>query len=216
MRLYHFTDQKHGLQDIQRQSLKIARINELNDPFEFLGAASRNPKTRQRYAVLKKGWAEYMGVLCFSGSWRNPVQWSHYADHHHGVCLGFDITTQVHKVNYVDQRLKPNSIALAREGPAAEIHVIEILTTKFRHWEYEEEYRVFPRLEENDARGLYFFSFGEQMLLKQVIVGHHSTLSRTDVSNALGQASASIEIIKARLAFQSFRVVRQNIPSACA
>lgn len=37
MRLYHFTSQKFGLLALKDRRLKIARINELNDPFEFLG-----------------------------------------------------------------------------------------------------------------------------------------------------------------------------------
>jgi hypothetical protein len=30
-------------------------------------------------------------MLCFSRDWHNPVQWSHYADKHRGICLGFDV-----------------------------------------------------------------------------------------------------------------------------
>jgi hypothetical protein len=82
---------KFGLQAIRRQRLKIARITELNDPFEFLQVASANPKTRARYQYVKRALSAYMGLLCFSESWRNPVQWSHYAQSHKGVCLGFDI-----------------------------------------------------------------------------------------------------------------------------
>jgi len=57
------------------------------------------------------------------------------------------------------------------EGPEAEAHVIEILTTKFEHWSYEDEYRVFPQLQERDPSGLYFLEFDDQVSLREVIVG---------------------------------------------
>ena len=42
MRLHYFTTAQFGLEAIRDKRLKIARINELNDPFEFLGLALRN------------------------------------------------------------------------------------------------------------------------------------------------------------------------------
>jgi hypothetical protein len=38
MRLYHFIRERFGLEAIRDSRLKISRINELNDPFEFLGS----------------------------------------------------------------------------------------------------------------------------------------------------------------------------------
>ena len=42
MRLYHFLNAEYGLLNIRHRRLKIARINELNDPFEFLGVATKS------------------------------------------------------------------------------------------------------------------------------------------------------------------------------
>ncbi|WP_163332043.1 DUF2971 domain-containing protein, partial [Klebsiella aerogenes] len=80
----------------------------------------------------------------------NPVQWSHYADRHRGVCLGFEVSAQAHKVAYIAERLLARPSAMKSEGPEAEAHVTEILTTKFEHWSYEEEYRLFLQLRERD------------------------------------------------------------------
>lgn len=41
MLFYHFTKGKYGLEDIRLRRLKIATINQLNDPFELLGVASK-------------------------------------------------------------------------------------------------------------------------------------------------------------------------------
>ncbi len=106
MRLYHFINAKYGLEDLRDKRLKIARIMELNDPFEFLGADLSDHEFRESMQNLKKFLSEKYGLLCFSESWDNPVQWAHYADGHKGLCLGFDVLDQfLDKVNYVDERL---------------------------------------------------------------------------------------------------------------
>jgi hypothetical protein len=129
MRVYHFTKAVYGLEAIRRQRLKIARISELNDPFEFLQVASRNPKTRARYQHVKRALSEYMGLLCFSENWRNPVQWSHYADSHCGICLGFDVASaEMQKIRYVKNRIRPNLRAMKAMGDAAVAHMLDLLT----------------------------------------------------------------------------------------
>jgi hypothetical protein len=45
MRVYHFLKPEHALAAIRDQRLKLAEIDKLNDPFEFLGVASRDPQT---------------------------------------------------------------------------------------------------------------------------------------------------------------------------
>lgn len=145
MRVYHFTKAGHGLEAIRRRRLKIARISELNDPFEFLQVASRDPKTRARYQYVKRGLSECMGLLCFSENWSNPVQWSHYADSHRGICLGFDIapSAEMRKVRYVRNRIPPNLRAMKAMGSEAVAHMLDLLTIKFKHWQYEQEHRLF-------------------------------------------------------------------------
>lgn len=215
MRVYHFIKAARGLEAIRRRRLKIARISELNDPFEFLQVASRDPKTRARYQYVKRGLSEYMGLLCFSENWHNPVQWSHYAESHRGICLGFDIAPAagVRKVRYVRSRIKPNLRAMKAPGPEAQAHMLDLLTLKFQHWQYEQEHRLFVRLDDKEEEsGLYFYDFGTsaEVKLKQVIVGAQSEVSSEQVSEALGDLAPKVGAGKARLAFRSFEVVRQR------
>lgn len=90
MRVYHFINEKFGLENIKRRRLKIARIDELNDPFEFIARAD-NERERAALRATREEQTKKTGLLCFSRSWQNPVQWSHYADRHRGFCLGFDV-----------------------------------------------------------------------------------------------------------------------------
>ncbi|WP_141340314.1 DUF2971 domain-containing protein [Bradyrhizobium sp. USDA 3458] len=210
MRLYHFLNAEYGLVNIRHRRLKIGRINELNDPFEFLGVATKSASLRRRYQRLKDGLNDYMGLVCFSANWNNPVQWGHYADRHRGICLGFEVSAQAHKVTYVSERLLARPSAMKVEGPKAEAHVTEILTTKFEHWSYEDEYRLFPQLWDQDRSGHYFIEFDDQVALREVIVGHRSTISRDDIAQALGSLQPQVTSYKARLVFRSFNVVRQQ------
>jgi hypothetical protein len=209
LRVYHFVNREHGLSDLRKRHLKIATIDELNDPFELLAFAPKDREFRSVYSQIKSAIAQFNGFLYFSGSWRNPVQWSHYADNHRGICLGFDITTDVMPVTYVRKRLTPDFAAIQARGAAGQDHVFQMLTTKFSHWRYENEYRRLVRLERKDAKGLYFSDFDEQVILREVIVGHNSTISRYELAKALGDLTSEVEVWKARLAFRSFRVVRQ-------
>ncbi|MEY9279118.1 hypothetical protein [Bradyrhizobium yuanmingense] len=86
----------------------------------------------------------------------------------------------------------------------------EILTTKFEHWSYEDEYRLFPQLWDQDPSGHYFIEFDDQVALREVIVGHRSTISRDHIAQALGSLQPQVTGYKARLVFRSFNVVRQQ------
>jgi hypothetical protein len=153
-------------------------------------------------------------MLCFSSKWSNPVQWSHYADRHRGLCLGFDVPDALlSSVTYCSKRLKPDPKALAEmqaEGPAAHEMMLKLVTTKFRHWRYEHEQRLFIGLEEKDARGLYFYGFSAELVLREIIFGSEATISRADIKSAIGRTAAGFTAFKAQLAFRSFRVVKQK------
>jgi hypothetical protein len=83
-----------------------------------------------------------------------------------------------------------------------------LLYTKYIDWRYEEEARVFTALEDRDpASGLYFADFNEQLVLREVIVGPLSDITRQDLHDALGTTTANVTFTKGRLAFNSFRVV---------
>jgi len=163
MRLYHFVNRKYGLEDIRRRRLKVATINELNDPFEFFGMATTHPGLANAFAQVKAGLAKNRGLLCFSTNWRNPVQWSHYADCHRGLCLGFEVTVESVPVTYTSRRLNPDVEVLRAYGPAALAHMLKLLTVKFSHWRYEDEHRLFVDLKTRDKKtGLYFFDFSKK------------------------------------------------------
>lgn len=212
MRVYHFVDSKFGLEDVAKRRLKIARIDELNDPFELLAASCTTGHDRAAWRGLKADCAKQFGLLCFSKGWRNPVQWSHYGDRHTGLCLGFDVQDHnVKAVKYVSNRLPFDRDLVLNNQQAGEAYLEDILSTKFSHWRYEREVRMFVRLDHSSRQdGLFFYNFSNELSLTEVIVGSLSSVSRDQVREALGSLSLKVLSRKARLAFRSFQVVEQR------
>ena len=212
MRVYHFINERFGLDDIKLRRLKIARINELNDPFELLAANFADETDRAVWRDLKARSAQAFGLICFSKSWRNPVQWSHYSERNRGMCLGFDVPAGLLKsVSYSRNRLPWERYEVINNQQAGEDFIERVLSTKFSHWRYEQEMRLFVRLDRAaEQSGFYYMDFSPELALKEVIVGSSSSVSRSQIEDALGNLAANVRCWKARLAFKSFRVVKQR------
>lgn len=208
MRLYHFMSQTYGLLAIKKRRLKIARISELNDPFEFMGWNLRNSGIRARLKSWKDQRNAELGILCFSDKWSNPLLWSHYADNHRGIAIGFDVPDGdlYVPVRYCRRRLQA---PLDRELVGGDVD--ELLLTKFNAWRYESEYRCFCPLSDSICEGgLYFEPFSESLKPVEIIVGDRSTTERSDIDSALGPEYAYVRSFKSRPAFGTFSIVRNR------
>jgi hypothetical protein len=212
MQVYHFVSANYGLDDLRRRRVKIATIDDLNDPFEFLCIDLSNPELRAAMRAWKAGLAKDFGMVCFGRTWRNPVQWSHYADKHRGLCLGFDVSGDaVRPLTYSGLRSREEARQLLERGTTDEATVQKFLFTKYAHWHYEQEVRAFFKLEDRDPEAqLFFEDFSDKLKLTEVIVGAESTVTRSDLETALGSLASNVSFRKARLAFKSFRVTTQR------
>jgi hypothetical protein len=202
MLVYHFINTHYGIEAIANRRLKVSGIMEFNDPFEFIGVNSKGRKFRKAIKESKKELSKSKGILCFSKAWSNPILWSHYADKHKGLCLAFEVPDELlAEVDYVSSRLPaPQKID--------EAFMKQLLFTKFEHWAYEQEYRMYIELTEEE-NGIFFAGFSEQLQLAKVIVGDNSNVTRTQLSEALGDQNSQVEPFKARAGFGEFEVVRQ-------
>lgn len=199
-RVYHFVSLCHGLDDLRHRHLKIAHLDELNDPFELWAIAQPDQHLRQGIRATKQQMAVQYGLLCFSLDWQNPLLWSHYADRHRGLALGFDVNEQILKqVSYVKNRpvLERINIEIAHQ----------LLFTKYEDWHYEQEARIYTTLQDRDPKTcLYFADFGEQLVLREVIAGPLCAVTEQELCDATGSAT-EVKFTKARLAFNTFSIV---------
>jgi hypothetical protein len=88
------------------------------------------------------------GIVCFSRVPSHILMWSHYADKHQGVCLGFDARLSgwmlgAERVVYSDSvQFPPVKFAdLCKDEDREFAALNTLISTKSRHWVYEREWR---------------------------------------------------------------------------
>lgn len=212
MRVFHLSEAQYALSNISLQRIKISRFNDLNDPFELLAGELSDRDFRRAMSSWKNEFHETRGIVCFSKKWVNPVLWSHYADKHRGLCLGFDIPDKYAQVvRYKKTRLPVQFKEGKREQGLKEKYVTDLLCTKFLHWHYEEEIRMFVGLDEGTIEhGLYFLPFSDQLILKEVVVGPLCETPFETIRSLVTHLAPDVVVTKARLAFKNFAVVKDQ------
>ena len=211
MRAYHFMSERWALSAIRSNCLKLARLADMNDPFELLAIDLPKRRDRECFNALKDEMNDTIDLLCFSRSWSNPVLWSHYGDKHRGICLGFDIPDEfVKPVTYQGKRLA-SRIEQVVARHSNETVGYKLLTTKYEHWRYEDEVRLILKLKDVPGEGDHYFApFGSGLRLREVITGHRCQLSSRDIRGVVESAGHRALITRGRLAFRTFTVVRNR------
>jgi len=212
MRVYHFTSQKYAIEDIQNQRLKIARINELNDPFELLAADLLDKRDRLAFQKFKNQMNEKYGILCFSESWGSPLLWGHYAEKHTGIALGFDVPDeQLNKVRYTTMRLKVEFDQKTRNIINGSQVVGDLIRTKFTEWQYENEHRMYAELAKSEQNAkLSFTKFSEDLILREVVLGMNCVKPIEEVRTLVNSKTSKIKVIKAGMARRKFKVIEDR------
>jgi hypothetical protein len=210
IRLYHLTSEKHALDDLRKSRLKVSTFSDSNDPFELLALWIGDKITREAVRAHKRQLESAMGLLCFSANWSSPPLWSHYADKHRGLCLGFDVPREhVLAVSYSKSRLQNQAKKILQSSDIDDPLRDLLVCTKFSDWSYEREYRM--KINLKDAvreKSLFFWPFGNELKLIEVILGPLSRNADLPTVRSLVDANYSgVKTYKARLAFQSYGVV---------
>lgn len=203
-RVYYFTSAKWGLFNIEHQQLKASSIKNLNDPFDCFVHIITPERTD--YSSARDNWHDKLGMICFSRNYRNPVQWSHYADRHSGIALGFDVADEIlEKVTYLET---PHTVNFSdHQGTEDEwLEVRHAMTCKYIHWQYEEESRVFYELNSLKKSGdMHFKEFDDSLVLKEIILGVNSKLKDEQILKA-ARDYRGIDIRRANISEDAYEV----------
>ena len=108
----------------------------------------------------------------------------------------------IEEIDYVKERF-PRPAVLNEE------FMKQVLFAKFKHWRYEQEYRIYIDLAD-EICGTYYAEFSAQICLKRVIIGAQSDVTREQFFNALGNYDKEVEVFKARAGFREFDIVRNK------
>ncbi|MDF2415655.1 DUF2971 domain-containing protein [Aeromonas sp. 1HA1] len=158
-------------------TIKISYIRKLNDPFESIvnkniknemlgydATKERNlGKEIQFYSLLS-----HVGVVSLTETPRNILMWSHYANEHKGICIGYKTNFLDHhrhkidsilpafyrpiKVNYDNIRYDPHTDIFQSENRSQLVKkaILKTLITKGDDWIYEKEHRSIIPLSHHD------------------------------------------------------------------
>lgn len=87
-----------------------------------------------------------LGVYCMSERCADTLMWSHYADQHRGICVGFDMskwnlidTPMLFRVAYEEQR---QTFEFPRRARDSDGELFRVLTYKSPAWRQEAEWRL--------------------------------------------------------------------------
>lgn len=208
MKVYHFINEKFGLQAIEKQRLKASTLDDLNDPFELFSIdMSSSLEFREALRVYRSGLAYKTYIICTSKSWKSPLLWSHYADRHKGMALEFEVPNEMlHHIKYQKSRIKIDE-ARIKNGVTTQIR---LLTTKYKEWEYEDEARMFVHSEEIKFEGnLPFYYFNQNLKLTSVILGSLSELTSSAIKSRMPGGN-KVALVRSRMAFKEFHIVRNK------
>ncbi len=218
IRLYKFYPAKYGLMALKNQQLKVSPLDNLNDPFEYFNVDVGHKNTRKWMKSVRKALGSNGAIISFCKSWHNPVIWSHYAQSHTGMALGFDVPKNLlFKMNYTNEKLTINPAKLSDLTVIKQL-LEKVGRTKFEDWSYEEEYRLFIDLkhakkqQSSESTELIFHPFKEGLKLKEVILGYrYQSGSSPSVEQKLKRAGT--QIITARPSFTEFKMTKQRLKS---
>ncbi len=225
MIVYHFLPAEFALRAFRDRRLKIARLDELHDPFEFGLADYAVVDARIELEVMKNRLNELYGVICFSRIYHDPVLWSRYADDHRGVALVFEIPDdKAIAVNYQPEHCDPNLDKAIQRGYFNELDAAWMISTRFPNWHHEQEIRMTCVLSDHfcqlDARGkkVYFESlslesFGlDALKLVGLIRGAQCDLKSADIAGEL-LAVDMLAVQDARLDWSTLQIVTGEVYS---
>lgn len=198
MRVYKFLNRALALEALRDRRLRVARLTDLNDPFEMLPFDISTDAARFLEVTTLSALNERHGLICFSRSWTSPILWAHYADRHRGLCLGFDVPDLfLREVSYVDNRLPFPLDAVTYEMMERPQTLEQLLFTKFGTWRHEEEIRMPVRLGRAIfIGGPYFFDWNDDLKLAEVIVGLRSSTLRDELEEALAGYPGPVEFAR--------------------
>lgn len=210
MRGYYFTPSIFALSNIALRRIKISRIDDLNDPFELLAVNLADESTRNIFKKMKDDINSKTGLICFSLKWKNPLLWGHYADKHTGIALGFDINDKY--LLPVDYEENPIRVYVdPQTGKPNEDDLLSLVRTKFKDWEYENEVRLFVKLDETKKEsGIFFEPFTKRIQLREVILGPKCELPVESIRDLVRHFKPKVNVIKSRISFTKFEVLENE------
>lgn len=128
--------------------------------------------------ILREKRKEYK-IYCFSEKNDEVLMWSHYAEKHQGISIGFDFPPHYEDhfilcpINYLEEITPIDGLVELNRG------ILYWLTTKSKRWEYEKEIRAITK--SNRKEDYEYVNF-DKKYIKEVIFG--CNVEKKQIDNA--------------------------------
>ncbi len=147
------------------------------------------------------------GLFCMSSDPANILMWSHYAQNHEGVCIGYELNEESYKkyaklveVNYSTNGDKP--VLDPSDFSDTELAIEKIFTSKYGDWVYEKEWRFIHSSElASSKKGLLVEAPGA---VARVIIGLKTD---PDYINKLEKIVGKEKLFKSSYAYHKYKLV---------
>jgi hypothetical protein len=183
MKLYKYCD-KHGLDILKYKALKLSRIDDYNDPFEFKIGKSSDPRNNEIFEDLYKFQKESYRILCFTARENSVVMWGHYSKNHSGILIKFDtdkiilnnqkLCGVIEPVDYQTEMIKIPDNFFSLEVEKQSDIIRKNTFKKYIDWKYEEEHRVIIGYDKSESKR--YIGINSEAVL-EVIIGFRSDLA---------------------------------------
>ena len=200
---YHFLSSQFAINDLEERRIKVGTLDDLNDPFELEPYLRLPFEERQPLHEIRDRLSKTYGLLCFAPDWKQTLLWSHYADGHKGVAIGFEVLRdeeEVFEVEYAEDPIR-RKIQLTGVHETDEKLFLDLARVKYKEWHYEKESRILVKLEPEmrvhmtcPDRDYYFLSFADGLKVTEIVFGckFNDEREKGKIKNLAGQFGAKI------------------------
>jgi hypothetical protein len=187
-------------------------------PYRFQHISAQLPDTYEKnIAEMRRS----TSIVCLSSEWKRPIQWSHYADGHRGICVHLNGNAWPWRLA---QKIEYSSGYPKLEVPVPEDRTRELiektLLVKDEDWSYESEFRLLKPRDtkwQQQLRGNGVSFDGVTMKVPTAtIVGvtlgaEMEDSVRDEFLSELALRKTQIEIYQARLASNRYEIERERL-----
>ena len=198
--VYKYIDVQGGEKLIENKTFKFSKPKDFNDPFDLYddlidfnnhavnapAGYTRKEKRKVKNASLKKNtlllkqsWKlqkNTYGITCFSKTYKDILMWSHYADKHSGICIGFEIDVKkLLDIGFIAFAVEYEQTFLPRPYSKEDLEeqmktIMQYVSMKAKFWEYEKEVR-FVNFDYFLKHTSEYLNFGEFAEIKEICFG---------------------------------------------
>lgn len=163
----------NNIDSLMNSYFHLSNPSSFNDPFDCSINLLDSPEDMETMKSVKRNNSSNLGVNSMTEVINNHVMWAHYTNNYHGFAIEFN-GAEVTVIPSADQTaggtfvkvIYPKKLVkVKKEYPFA---IQYMLTTKLKHWEYENEWRFITTLGPKKDRILHY----DPEKVKGLYIGH--------------------------------------------